>query len=78
MNIFLFCGRSELQRVKETKASDAMVSAAHTQAQEQREAVTAAWMVDNVKRLQNSVVDLQQALNVTQAMHDKQVGCHNS
>ncbi|KAK4320845.1 hypothetical protein Pmani_008331 [Petrolisthes manimaculis] len=64
--------RSELQRVKETKATETIQMSAHTQAQEQREAVTAAWVVDNVKRLQNNVVDLQQALNVTQAMHDKQ------
>lgn len=64
--------RSEVQRLKETRASDSLSSAAHAHAQEQREAVTAAWVVDNIRRLQDSVVELQQSLNVTQAMHDKQ------
>ncbi|XP_042205678.1 paramyosin-like [Homarus americanus] len=64
--------RSEVQRLKATRASEGEASAAHVQAQEQRESVTAAWAVDNVRRLQDSVAELQQSLNVTQAFHDKQ------
>lgn len=63
-----------MQHLKESRASESVSSAAHAQAQAQREAVTAAWVVENVRRLQDSVVELQQSLNVTQAMHDKQVG----
>ncbi|XP_063597570.1 uncharacterized protein LOC134774149 [Penaeus indicus] len=63
--------RSEVQRLKATRAAEASPSAAHMHAHEQREAVAAAWVVENVRRLQDSVVELQQALNVSQAMHDK-------
>ncbi|XP_042875095.1 uncharacterized protein LOC122255225 [Penaeus japonicus] len=62
--------RSEVQRLKSARA-DTSPSAAHLHAHEQREAVASAWVVDNVRRLQDSVVELQQALNVSQAMHDK-------
>ncbi|XP_066979760.1 myosin-14-like [Macrobrachium rosenbergii] len=64
--------RSEVQRLKSARATESEASAAQVKAHEQREAVTATWVADNIKRLQDSVVDLQQSLNVTQAMHDKQ------
>ncbi|XP_063845737.1 uncharacterized protein LOC135091738 [Scylla paramamosain] len=64
--------RSEVKHLKESREAESRKNLAHSQTQQQREAVTAAWVVDNVRRLQDAVVDLQQAFNVTTAMHDKQ------
>ncbi|MPC16976.1 hypothetical protein E2C01_009820 [Portunus trituberculatus] len=64
--------RSEVKHLKESREAENRKNLAHSQTQQQREAVTAAWVVDNVRRLQDAVVDLQQAFNVTTAMHDKQ------
>lgn len=64
--------RSEVKHLKESREAENKRHAAHTHTQQQREAVTATWVVDNVQRLQEAVVDLQQAYNVTTAMHDKQ------
>ncbi|KAK7066778.1 hypothetical protein SK128_006675 [Halocaridina rubra] len=63
---------SEVQHLKSARALEGETSVAQVKAHEEREAVTAAWVVDNVKRLQESMVDMQQSLNVSQAMHDKQ------
>nr|XP_053649799.1 nuclear mitotic apparatus protein 1-like [Cherax quadricarinatus] len=64
--------RSEVQRLKSSRASESEASAAHAHAHEQREAVTVAWVADSIRHLQDSVADLQQSFNISQAMHDKQ------
>nr|XP_045586314.1 plasminogen-binding group A streptococcal M-like protein PAM [Procambarus clarkii] len=70
--LLLFSCRSEVQRLKSSRASESEASAAHAHAREQREAVTAAWVVGKVQHLEDSVAELQRSFNVTQAMHDKQ------
>ncbi|KAG0720461.1 hypothetical protein GWK47_048475 [Chionoecetes opilio] len=64
--------RSEVKRLKVSRETESASIAAHSHAQQQREAVTTAWLADNVRRLQDAVADVQEAFNVTTAMHDKQ------
>lgn len=64
--------RSEVRVLKAERAVESQHRSAHSLQQEHREALTASWVVENVRRLQDAVVELQEAINVTTALHEKQ------
>ncbi|XP_076039744.1 scabrous [Oratosquilla oratoria] len=63
--------RSELKSLKsQISAQESKTKGDQNTAR--REHLTSTWMVDNLKQVQANLVDLQEAFNVSKALHDKQ------